>query len=151
MGKIKRGFGRLTTAASSVHLVLLMKFASGIPENSTYRAEFPSFTSNRCSDFDLSGFADAMNCGPPLSAPCFDFSRCRDGPTVYVYDRQVRVWKAPSTLFVCRRNHIFVREIWLKLLRENLECTERILNVFLFMMSNQTVTVIPGASHNTTG
>eukprot|EP00903_Cladosiphon_okamuranus_P018061 g16622.t1 len=29
-----------------------------------------------------------MNCGSPLSLPCFDFTRCRNGITVYVYDQE---------------------------------------------------------------
>lgn len=55
----------------------------------TSMADLPEVSTNRCSDYDLSGFAKAMNCGSPLSLPCFDFSRCRNGPTVYIYDQEV--------------------------------------------------------------
>lgn len=69
--------------------------------------EFPAVVTNRCSDFDLSEMTDAMNCGSPLSAPCFDFSRCRDGPTVYVYDEEVKPWEVYFLLrsIYCQRVH----------------------------------------------
>ena len=44
---------------------------------------------NRCSSFDLAQFTTARDCGSPLASPCFDFSRCRDGPSIYVYDPEV--------------------------------------------------------------
>lgn len=46
-------------------------------------------TVNRCSRFDLSTFNNGKSCGPPLSAPCFDWSRCVGGTSIYVYDRKV--------------------------------------------------------------
>lgn len=53
---------------------------------------------NRCSSFDLSTLALGASCGEPLSAPCFDFSRCGGpSPTIYVYDRKVKsiLWCLP--------------------------------------------------------
>lgn len=48
---------------------------------------------NLCSNLDLSAFDAGQACGSPLSAPCFDHSRCRccdssrrPRPTMYVYD-----------------------------------------------------------------
>lgn len=45
---------------------------------------------NRCLDFDLSKFGKGNACGPPLSLPCFDYSRCQlppeGNPSIYVYD-----------------------------------------------------------------
>eukprot|EP00752_Nemacystus_decipiens_P004771 g4342.t1 len=55
----------------------------------TVLGELPATRTNRCSDYDLSPFTNnAINCGAPLSLPCFNFSRCRDGPSVYVYDKE---------------------------------------------------------------
>ena len=45
---------------------------------------------NRCSTFDLSSFDVGRDCGAPLSSPCFDLSRCVNGPSIYVYDYEVR-------------------------------------------------------------
>lgn len=45
---------------------------------------------NRCSGFDLSSFDIGRECGAPLSSPCFDLSRCVNGPSIYVYDYEVR-------------------------------------------------------------
>lgn len=47
--------------------------------------------SNRCADLDLSLFDPGKSCGFPLSAPCFNFTRCQPAPdgtgfTIYVYD-----------------------------------------------------------------
>lgn len=92
MGRIHHTRGCLATAASTVRLVALMKTVIGSVGDPSPMGGFPPVSTNRCSDFDLSGFTDAMNCGTPLSSPCFDFSRCRDGPTVYVYDREVKPW-----------------------------------------------------------
>lgn len=41
-----------------------------------------------CSDVDMSSFGKGMECGVPLSEPCFDFERCRNGSSagIYVYD-----------------------------------------------------------------
>lgn len=90
MGRFRSGFGCRPTAVSTVRLVALIGAVMGRSAgNASPTADFPAWSTNRCSDFDLSGFTNAMNCGSPLSAPCFDFSRCRGGPTVYVYDKEV--------------------------------------------------------------
>ncbi len=41
---------------------------------------------NSCLDMDMSGFARGFSCGSPMSKPCFDFDRCGQTPSVYVYD-----------------------------------------------------------------
>ncbi|CAN0206852.1 unnamed protein product, partial [Scytosiphon promiscuus] len=45
---------------------------------------------NRCSDVDLSLFSKGMECGSPLSAPCFNRSRCSlenaENADIYVFD-----------------------------------------------------------------
>lgn len=44
-------------------------------------------TTNRCFDVDMSLFGKGVECGAPLSEPCFDFARCPDGYSgIYVYD-----------------------------------------------------------------
>lgn len=48
---------------------------------------------NRCSSFDLASMSNGRACGSPYSSPCFDFSRCLDRPTIYVYDPQVILCK----------------------------------------------------------
>lgn len=81
-----------TAVASTVRLVALMMTVtrSLADPTSTSARGFPPVSTNRCSDFDLSGFTKAMDCGSPLSSPCFDFSRCRESPpAVYVYDQEV--------------------------------------------------------------
>lgn len=94
IARVQRGRRCLpTTAASWLGIAFLVKIASGAGSNkdTVVVDGFPAVVStNRCSDLNLTGFGDAMNCGPPLSAPCFDFSRCRGEPAVYVYDPQVR-------------------------------------------------------------
>lgn len=44
---------------------------------------------NRCSSFDLASMSKGRTCGSPYASPCFDFSRCLDRATIYVYDPQV--------------------------------------------------------------
>lgn len=41
---------------------------------------------NSCLHIDMSLFARGFSCGSPLSKPCFDFGRCGETPSVYVYD-----------------------------------------------------------------
>lgn len=90
MTRYGRASRRLATAASTVRLVALMNGVIGSVGEFILTVDFPPpVSTNRCSDYDLSGMANAMNCGPPLTAPCFDFSRCRGRPTVYVYDQEV--------------------------------------------------------------
>lgn len=89
-GDMERGY--LATAASTLRLVALMTAATWIVADPAFTpaGNFPPTSTNRCSDFHLSGFTNAMNCGSPLSSPCFDFNRCRESsPTVYVYDQEV--------------------------------------------------------------
>lgn len=57
--------------------------------NLTSLANVPPNVANRCSSFDLASFGKARHCGSPWSAPCFDFSRCRDNKSIYVYDVKV--------------------------------------------------------------
>lgn len=120
MKQVRRRLGCLATAASMVHLVLLVKVVAGrgSKKDVAVLADFPAVVStNRCSDLDLTGFAKAMNCGPPLSAPCFDFSRCRDRPTVYVYDSQVSLRQPPNACFlsfasvICTNNWPYSRNM----------------------------------------
>ncbi|CAM9123044.1 unnamed protein product [Ectocarpus sp. 13 AM-2016] len=54
--------------------------------NFTSLANVPPRVANRCSSFDLASFGKAKHCGSPWSAPCFDYSRCRDNKSIYVYD-----------------------------------------------------------------
>lgn len=44
--------------------------------------------SNRCSDVDQTLFTKGMECGPPLSLPCFDHNRCSslENTGIYVFD-----------------------------------------------------------------
>jgi len=95
LGRMERPRGVcrcFATAASAIRLVTLMMAASGSvasPSSASPRG-FPPVSTNRCSDLDLSGLTNAMNCGSPLSSPCFDFTRCRNAPpTVYIYDQKV--------------------------------------------------------------
>lgn len=46
---------------------------------------------NRCSMFDLSTVENGASCGAPFSAPCFDWGRCANGTSVYVYDAEVNM------------------------------------------------------------
>lgn len=92
MERFRHWCGWIAAASVTVHLVVLTTAVSGslADPTSTSKRDFPPVSTNRCSDFDLSGFTNAMNCGSSLSAPCFDSSRCRDSPpTVYIYDREV--------------------------------------------------------------
>lgn len=103
MKRVSRGRGFLATVPSLVSLLSLVKISVGFgsKKDIIVVADFPAaVTTNRCSDLDLSGFANAMNCGPPLSAPCFDFARCRNSATVYVYDHQVCRRTPPPAVFV---------------------------------------------------
>lgn len=83
MERFRPGWECRASAVSALHLGTLMMAAV------VAAWDTPEVMTNRCSDYDLSGFGDALNCGSPLSLPCFDFSRCRNGPTVYIYDEEV--------------------------------------------------------------
>ena len=63
-----------------------LTLSAGIPMISVAKPE----DVNRCSTFDLSSFNTGKECGAPLSSPCFDLSRCVNGPSIYVYDYEVR-------------------------------------------------------------
>ncbi|CAM9844862.1 unnamed protein product, partial [Ectocarpus sp. 13 AM-2016] len=45
---------------------------------------------NRCSDLDQSVFSTGMQCGPPLSPPCFQFNstECLGNAGIYVFDSE---------------------------------------------------------------
>lgn len=99
--RFRRGYGRVASAASSsLRLVALMKAVIGGVADPFTTVDIP-WSTNRCSDFDMSNFTEhAMSCGSPLSSPCFDFSRCRDSPTVYIYDSEVsNSIQSPSAMF----------------------------------------------------
>lgn len=54
-----------------------------------------------CSGVYMERLAQGMACGSPLSAPCFDRSRCRPpphgpGPSVYVYDSECSLQNSTS-------------------------------------------------------
>eukprot|EP00752_Nemacystus_decipiens_P004770 g4341.t1 len=88
-GQYRRGYGCFSTAASTIRVVALVKAVVGSAGDPSTSVEWPKPRTNRCSDFDLSPFIDnAINCGSPLSSPCFNFSRCSDNPSVYVYDEE---------------------------------------------------------------
>lgn len=62
----------------------------------------------RCSDVDMSIFEKGRDCGPPLTAPCFDFSRCAPnasasdgvgGPKIYVFDSDCSLSDSDSPSF----------------------------------------------------
>ncbi|CAM9868803.1 unnamed protein product [Ectocarpus sp. 12 AP-2014] len=53
-------------------------------------AEVGQRETNRCSDLDQSVFSTGMQCGPPLSPPCFQFNstECLGNAGIYVFDSE---------------------------------------------------------------
>jgi len=77
---------------------------AGIEEEQTVRTG----QAKRCSDMDMSAFEKGRSCGPPLTAPCFDFSRCASntsasggvaGPKIYVFDSDCSLSDSESPSF----------------------------------------------------